>query len=485
MKAIEQNPYRILGLLAGATAREQIKQVNRLKLHVQAGQKPEKDFSFPVLGNLHRTVDSIEAASSQLNLDADKMSAALFWFYKGNETDELAFNALKEGNVEEAKYLWEELIIETTDDGKEYWMELTGSNYSAFHNWFVLEFFANITDASFWANIMFLESDFADDFKKLITDVTYHATKKDLQLLFLNQFLHEIETNRLIPVNQFIKILNHHTFSAKEDFLKNVVSKKVENIEKKIKDTKEKRKVDQSNDASAGNELYATTSEELNMLRDIVGTGNIKYSSMADKVADEILQCGIDSFNKRQSNISNEEFDDIIAVVNQAKIIAVGNFVQNRIEENLKTITEAKLYLLCYYCGQEIADSESAYKQEIYKETARYSTFNGRRVEFRQAEVSVPRCKQCKEIHGSSKAWWYWLFPIAGVILLILTTDWHWFSCLLVGGIIGLIISTIIGSFNDSIKAKNANIKKEEDIRNFEPVKKLLNDGWTFSKPQA
>ena len=83
MHIIQNNPYRTVGLLVGATAREQKKQVRTLKEFIEAEQDPQDDFSFPTLGKLQRTIDNVNEASSKLNLDSDKMSSALFWFYKG------------------------------------------------------------------------------------------------------------------------------------------------------------------------------------------------------------------------------------------------------------------------------------------------------------------------------------------------------------------------------------------------------------------
>ncbi|MCX7877583.1 MAG: hypothetical protein N2510_02960 [Ignavibacteria bacterium] len=46
MNLIQNNPYRTVGLLAGATAREQERQVRRLKQFIEAEQEPPDDFSF-------------------------------------------------------------------------------------------------------------------------------------------------------------------------------------------------------------------------------------------------------------------------------------------------------------------------------------------------------------------------------------------------------------------------------------------------------
>ena len=78
MQLIKNNPYRIIGLLAGSTAKEQDRQIRRLKQYLAAEQEPEGDYSFPTLGKLDRTLEDVTEASSKLNLDNDKMTAALF-----------------------------------------------------------------------------------------------------------------------------------------------------------------------------------------------------------------------------------------------------------------------------------------------------------------------------------------------------------------------------------------------------------------------
>jgi len=110
MKIILENPYRIVGLLAGASAREQDRQIRRLKQFVEAEQDIQDDFSFPWLGRFNRGVEDVTAASSRLNLGSDKLHAALFWFYNGSNVDEPAFEAIKVGDFDEAINRWSKLI---------------------------------------------------------------------------------------------------------------------------------------------------------------------------------------------------------------------------------------------------------------------------------------------------------------------------------------------------------------------------------------
>lgn len=346
MHVILNNPYRTVGLLVGATAREKERQVKRLKQFIEAEQDPQDDFSFPALGNLHRTVDSVEEAASRLNLDSDKINAALFWFWNGNPiTDEAAFDALKDGDIETAYQIWDKLIVETKEDGKRFWKPVTEKNYSAFHNSAILNLVkanGNLHTAVV-ASLYFLENDLVHKFVSSVADETHKSSKKDLQLIFLSQLHSEIETNKKFPSAKFLEIVNKQEFLAKQDFIKRFVQKPIEQIEQAIETAKGKRKSNKANAAKAGQELLASTANALLQLKNIVGSSDIKYSSTADKLANEILQCSIEYFNDSQEKESNTDYVEIaIELARKADTIAVGTLAKERVKDNLDTMEEMK-----------------------------------------------------------------------------------------------------------------------------------------------
>jgi len=340
MKIIQNNPYRTVGLLVGASAREQNRQINRLKQFIEAEQNPQDDFSFPTLGQLHRTIDRVAEAASRLNLDKDKINAALFWFYNGNSiTDEPAFDALKGGLEKEAATIWGKLIQNK---------DINLKNASAFFNWATL--FLNAAFYNSQLNIdhlergvklklIFLESDFINDFKSRATDETFKTTKKELQILFLQQLQFEIGKNDHVSRNKFIDILSKEQFSAKEDFLKDFAQHPIEQIEKKIEEAKSKRRVNKANAFSIGKVLYDQTTENLKQLKLILGPSNLKFSSISDKISDEILQCGIDYFLYFKDS-SYDPSSATMDLFQKAKILAIGNISKQRCQENTENLKE-------------------------------------------------------------------------------------------------------------------------------------------------
>jgi hypothetical protein len=355
IQVIFNNPYRTSGILVGATAKEKERQIRRLKQYLEAEQEPpQDDFSFPILGVMNRTLESITDATAKLNLDSDKMNAALFWFYKGNDiTDEAAFEALKDGDTNKALQIWEQLIIGTEEYGDKYWKEITKKNHSAFHNWFILEFL-NKTNWSLIANLKFLESDYCYELKKQATDETFKITKGDLQLNFLNIVLNEIDKGNIkLSLDELTYMVTQVDFSAKQDFLKIVAQKYTANITAQIEIARKQRTVNKVDAAKTGSILYVQTKDDLEQLKSICGVESLNYSSVSDKLANAILQCSID-YSNHYKDLNIYPGTKIMDLARKAQSLAVGNIVKQRCEETIEVIQQQHLEADIKYIVEKI-----------------------------------------------------------------------------------------------------------------------------------
>ena len=342
MQQIKNNPYRVIGLLVGATAPQQVRQINRLRQSIEAEVEPDEDFSFPVISKLQRTTETVNAAASKIHLESGKINASLFWFYKGNEIDDdAAFDILKgeNGDKEEAQKIWTSAI-----KGK----EITKRNVSCLHNLSTLllsnafkgnKIFVKILEDAITLKLKFLESDFSADLVKIATDENNRTNKVELQLIFLKELHSEIEKNEDFSTDRFLTILNNLNFSAKEEFLKGFVQKPIRQIEDEISKTKTKRQADKRDAEIFGKELYENTEASIEQLKNVLDTSDIRYQNIADKLANEILQCGIDFFQE----FKDEDFDpsdESMNLFDLASSIAVGNIVSQRCEENSENLQE-------------------------------------------------------------------------------------------------------------------------------------------------
>jgi hypothetical protein len=340
MQLIKNNPYRIIGLLAGATAKEQDKQIRQLKHYLAAEQEPEGDYSFPTLGKLDRTLEDVTEASSKLTLDNDKMTAALFWFYNGNTiTDVPALESLKDGNIQECTDIWVKLMASG---------EVTKRNSSAYHNLSTLllrnSFISSGIDEKILSEaisykIEFLESEFVKDFITRITDKTFKINKEQIELIFLRLLQNEVERHGGISTIKFLEIINDCEFAAKEEFIKEFVNKPIEQIERKITDTRNTRKANKNDAIKSGTALFNQTKESLTLLKSVLGSKSIKYISISDKVSEEVLQCGIDYF-KLHKDTPNDPGQAVMNLFKGANSLACGNIAKQRCTENIENLQE-------------------------------------------------------------------------------------------------------------------------------------------------
>jgi len=338
MKQIINNPYRTLGLLVGATARQQERQLKRLKQYILTEQVPQDDFSFPILGALHRTEESVSEAASKLTLDKDRLNAALFWFYNGNAiTDEPALEELKSGHINNSVVIWTKLT-----NGK----EVDSKNSSAFQNLSNLAINASINEVKIKENLLekgiklkikFLESDHLKDLKEKATDATFRITKKEVQLSFLMALQQEIEEHSEIATSKLHEILLKLSFTAKDDFFKSISQKLIERIEKTIEATKTKRKDNGAIAINAGDKLYKAVGNQINRLENILGGNDLKYISTSDKLSDEMLQCGIDYFLFYRDT-DTDPSSESMALFLKAKVFAIGNIAKQRCQENIDNL---------------------------------------------------------------------------------------------------------------------------------------------------
>jgi hypothetical protein len=137
--------------------------------------------------------------------------------------------------------------------------------------------------------------------------------------------------------------LNDYDFSAKANFLKSISQRFTTNITAQIETTRKARTANKQKAATAGENLYKNTRDDLSQLKGIFGAQDFSYSNVADKVANEILQCSIDFFNDSQDKeLENNYHEKAVNLAKLAQGIAVGSVAKDRIKENLQTLEEMK-----------------------------------------------------------------------------------------------------------------------------------------------
>lgn len=339
MELIKNNPYRVLGVLVGTGLKELTNKTSRLKMLLEADQNDISDYSFPVMGELIRTQESIEIAVSKLDLESDKINAAIFWFCNGSHTDEPAFDAIKDNKIHDSLIIWNK----QTHSGN-----ITKSNYSAYQNLSTFHLWNAINQQvinldtlrlGIIFKIKFLESDFYRNFVKISTDDTFNITKSEIQKVFLEELHNELKQYDGYSETDLWNIVKEIDFSFRLDFLKLIIKEPSERIEKLITESKSEKKKDASLSINIGNNLIIKSNKDLKLIETIVGVEDLKYINLSDKLSNEIMQCAISYFNHlRETDIDpGPEAESLLL---KASKIACGNITLERFQDNFDVIHE-------------------------------------------------------------------------------------------------------------------------------------------------
>ena len=341
MQLIKNNPYRIIGILVGTSLKEERTKTIKLKQYLDAEKSLPEDFSFPILGEINRNIENVDRASSKLHLNLNRINAAIFWFYDGSHVDEPVFEAMKESNEKALQLvkIWNNLTVSD---------KVTARNCSAFQNLstFKLNLIGNSPninlnnfEKSIKLKLKFLESEFCSTFVKLATDITFKISISDLQHLFLNQLYSEIKENKGISSLKFLEIVSKIPFSAKLGFINNFIQKPIEQLELTVEGSKKKRKNNPELAIEFGNNLFDQSDDFLSQIKAVLGSTNFKYSSISDKVSNEILQCAIEYYN----HFFESEIDpglDALNLGKKAEELAVGDIVKQRCDRTIDIFQE-------------------------------------------------------------------------------------------------------------------------------------------------
>ena len=185
----------------------------------------------------------------------------------------------------------------------------------------------------------FLESDFINDFIKLSSDETYKISKEAIQIQFLTQVYSQIEKIDASLVDWYIEFILKINFTAKQNYLNNFVSKPIEVVKNLIEENKIVRKESPSKAYVLGNSLYTIGIEKIITIQNILGKNNIQFTSISDKLSDEILQCGIVYFKKFRDTATDPSAK-AMDLFKKAKKLAVGSIAIQRCQENTENLQE-------------------------------------------------------------------------------------------------------------------------------------------------
>ena len=103
MNYIENNPYRILGVLSNSSMKEIVSNFGKIKAFAKTGKSVSFNNDFvQLLGPINRDSQLATDAYNAISLPKDRFVAGLFWFIQDSPIDEVAINKLRAGDIQGA-----------------------------------------------------------------------------------------------------------------------------------------------------------------------------------------------------------------------------------------------------------------------------------------------------------------------------------------------------------------------------------------------
>lgn len=314
MKIIQNNPYRQLGVYANSPIRERVVNHNRLNAFLKVGR--QVDFPLDLtryLPPINRTFATISQANASLALPKEQLKYAQFWFLKVTPLDDIAFNHLYAGDIKEAVSIWEKK-----------------DNASSLQNRIVCALINEAySNAITYAELLY--SQYVQQFVSIVIGYDGYKVSSDVLVCnFLDVLCEELGGNVIRPI-----IKNESWFNHINKISVNPLINKIQASIDLAKVSKGKGSIARYD---AGNKLMNDTKGFMKQLKTFLPTTNLQYQTIADKLGLEILQCGIDFFNKSEDK--GDAAYKAMTLQRYAMGIVVGKMAKERCKENMDRLQE-------------------------------------------------------------------------------------------------------------------------------------------------
>jgi len=474
---ISQNPYRTLGVVANAGIKPIQKNLSKLKAFSKIGKSYslEYDLSFLNLSDIDRSEKVLTRIENKILLDENKVKYTLFWFIENNPIDSVALNNLTKGNIEKAKEIWEKTTINK---------EITTKNLSAVNNLATLLLFKNLDDtktdklkktdesikelrAAIALKNSLITSLHFKDFCDVVCKGGNGLNSTDAQAFFSEEILEILSIN--FSNKELLKVFEGLDDNLSETLNNSLVEQPINKIKSAIKNANDKVVEDNSAGITIGKELIKNTLNDLKQIKEVLGKDDYQYQTLADRLANQIMQCGIFCFNKTHDDYK------YLSSYKYALSISIESDTIQRANDCIKHCEEEKVANLCSSCNKNKVNPNNKIQTTIYKETNR--TYN--RVNYQRLAINIFLCNSCyHEISENSKQITYVGIGVGVLALFITLIGYNWGGWCIAGGIIGYVIGAFIGGLIYGGQEQKA-------IDNNKTMKEYLKKGWQTYEPQA
>lgn len=364
MNILQNNPYRLLGIYANASARDQLASINKLKAFLKVGKQTVLPLELPkFFPTTEKTVENIEGAASQLALPQSKLQYAQFWFLKIDQFDEIAFKHLLDGDIAKAMEIW----------GKH-------DSVSSLQNRIVCHLIQNnLPDVIRYAEKLYGNAGYISQFVSSVVGEGIGVNTDNLGTDFIDALAEEVGFGKLLPMTSIPTWQQHIKQKS--------VAPLLSSIQEAIDKSKQSRGKGAAARLTAGNTLMKQTKPLLTKLQGLLPKTDMQYQSIVDRLANEILQCGIDYFNDSEDDDAPQK---AMVLQKYALSIAAGPMAKDRCKENVEILEGFGPEYKVRKQIERIAKRLNDFKDES---TSPFKAFTGNKNSYIQIEQFVNSCR--------------------------------------------------------------------------------------------
>lgn len=389
-----------MGVLSNSTPRLVQKNLSKIKAFSNLGKSIdfELDLSFLNLATIDRTLEVATKAESRILLDLNKIKYSLFWFQDVSTFDSVALSNLVKGDTNKAIEIWNKMIKSSAVNSK---------NFSAFNNVSSLLFLLSLdnykTDRFKNDNESFLKLEQAINYKlKLINSSFFEAyceslgvkssiNSDEILIYFSETILEIIQQN--FESDQIKNLVKEQDPVFTEMINMNLVKGPISNLKDQI-NLASNSLDDAKNAILIGKSLIKNTVSDLKYLKQTLGENHFQYAALADKVSNQILQCGIVCFNKTENDQS------YLSSYKYALSIASSEKTKTRAKDCIKHCEEDKLANICWFCEKNQISPDIYYRFQMHKwDKSSPFNFNRTYTYFKNGGLKLGCCKSCRDRH--------------------------------------------------------------------------------------
>ena len=331
---ISLNPFRVLGVYCNASQREIQSNAARIKRFLEIGKQPSFNTDFnEVLPPIERTQEMIDKALSQISQPKEKLAYAFLWFAKPRcERHKNAEALLRNKQADEAC----ELLINDSGDIRLMLGPYASLSYHRSNCDFSLIELADIIHP------FCSQKEYTDDNdnlvkfdKSLIEEIcgdNFDISEDECQILLFDKLMTFIKPTHLwasANSTKFSSLVIEHLFSF--SIGKNIANINTQIVAIKTIDKKESLKI-----LKAAKNLKQKTEQDITAIDEYLPPSDVRYISVHDALADQILQSAIDVYNHAEDTSSVAR--DVYALMRYAGELAKGDLVKHRCEDNIKVV---------------------------------------------------------------------------------------------------------------------------------------------------